>query len=98
MKWRHIRLGSAASEHMPYRATLDKAPPRGKAPPHLNTNLVCEWVHLMSNDAPCWKSVYEPNKLELNKNVWKYRIFVFFTYLDEGGALLRSSSTVDTMQ
>ncbi len=53
------------------RVTWDIAPPRGKAPPHLNTNLVCEWVHLMSNDVPCWKSVYEPNKLELNNNLCK---------------------------
>ena len=30
-----------------------------------------EWVHLMINDAPCWKSVYEPTKLELNRNLGK---------------------------
>ena len=24
-------------------------------------NYVCAWVHLTSNDAPCWKSVYETN-------------------------------------
>ena len=74
------------------RLTWGKAPPRGKAPPHLNTNLVCEWVHLMSNDAPCWKSVYETNQLELNNNLCKQRMFAFFTYLYERGALPRGGT------
>ena len=41
------------------------ASPGQSAPPPSKYEL-CEWVHLMSNDAPCWKSVYEPNKLELH--------------------------------
>ena len=32
---------------------------------------VCEWVHLMNNDASCWKSVYETKQFELNSNLGK---------------------------
>ena len=62
---------------MPGRVTLGKAPPRGKAPPHLNTNLVSEWVHLMNTDVPCLKKCLRANKLELNNNLRKPRMFVF---------------------
>ena len=34
-------------------------------------DVVCQWVHIMTNDAPCWKSVYEPKKLELNSHLGK---------------------------
>ena len=63
-------IGSRAKDDG-VRVTWGKAPP-GQSAPHLNTNLVCEWVHLvMSNDAPCWKSVNEPNKFDLNNNLCK---------------------------
>ena len=30
-----------------------------------------EWVHLMINDAPWWKSVYGPKKTDLNSDLGK---------------------------